>query len=88
MLLKTQTSSKPRLKNDTLGEEALHELYSKFSELNAEDFRNYCVEIVKSGGGNEPTKREIIKSLVASGSKNMMLQKTNNFILAGMGLGV
>lgn len=88
MKLNTQTSSKPRLKNDTLGETALKELYAKFELLNAEDFRNYCIEIVKSGGGNEPTKREIIKALAMTGSKSMMLSKANNFILAGMGLGV
>ena len=88
MELHTQTSSKPRLKNDTLGEAALTELYAKFKLLGAEEFRNYCIEIVKAGGGNEPTKREIIKSLAMAGSKSTMLTKANNFILAGMGLGV
>ena len=84
----TQSSSKPRLKNDTLGEDGLKDLYAKFETLNAEDFRNYCIEIVKSGGGNEPTKAAIIKELVATGAKAKMLTKANNFILAGMGLGV
>ena len=87
-VLKTQSSSKSRLKNDTIGDEGLRDLYDNYGKLNAEAFRIYCIQLVKSGGGNEPTKQAIIQDLQMTGNKDRMLQKTNNFVFAGMGLGV
>ena len=87
-VLKTQSSSKSRLKNDTIGDEGLRDLYDNYGKLNAEAFRIYCIQLVKSGGGNEPTKQAIIQDLQMTGNKDRMLQKTNNFIFAGQGFGV
>ena len=87
-VLKTQSSSKSRLKNDTIGDEGLRNLYDNYGKLNAEAFRIYCIQLVKSGGGNEPTKQAIIQDLQMTGNKDRMLQKTNNFIFAGQGFGV
>lgn len=84
----TQASCKPRLKNDTIGEQGLKDLYDNYGKLNAEAFRIYCINVIKSGGGNEPTKQAIIQDLQMTGNKDRMLQKTNNFVFAGMGLGV
>ena len=84
----TQSSSKPRLKNDTLGENTLTQLYTAFREMSASDFENLCCEVVQSGGGHQPRKDEIIKSIKATNSKVTKLKKAQDFILAGMGLGV
>lgn len=86
--LNTQSSSRARLKNDTIGDEGLKRLYEAYEALDAEAFRDYCIAIVKSGGGNEPTKQSIIQQLQMTGLKAKMLSKTNNFIFAGQGFGV
>jgi len=87
-MFKTQTSSKPRLKNDTLGNQALVDLYDSFTACSAEAFQQKCIELVQAGGGKQERKNEIINAIVAARSKAQQLKKTQDFILAGMGLGV
>ena len=87
-MFNTQSSSKSRLKNDTIGENGLKALYEAYDVMDAERFREYCIELVKSGGGNQPTKEAIIKELQMTGLKARMLKKANDFAFAGMGLGV
>lgn len=88
-VLKTQTSSKPRLQNDTLGDQALKDLYKAYEEMNFEDFKAYAELLVQSGGGKQPMKDAIISSFNKPlASKTLILTKVQNFILAGMGLGV
>ena len=89
-VLHTQASSQSRLKNDTLGDKALKELYANYNRVtDLEAFRAYCVEVVQSGGGKQPTKDRIIKEINdPKTSKDKMVGKVQNFILAGMGLGV
>jgi len=88
MQLKTQTSSKPRLKKDTLGDEALLRLYESYAKLDLANFKVFCEDIVQSGGGGQPTKDQIILSIKYAKSKDAVLTSTNNFIMAGMGCGV
>ena len=88
-VLKTQSSSKPRLQNDTLGDQALKDLYKVYDEQNFEQFRLYAECVVRSGGGKQPMKDAIIAEFYKpNASKTSVLTKTQNFILAGMGLGV
>lgn len=88
-VLKTQSSSKPRLENDTLGNEALTELYKAYETMNFEEFREFAEGVVLAGGGKQPMKNAIIASFNAPlASKTLILTKAQNFILAGMGLGV
>lgn len=88
-LLKTQSSSKPRLKNDTLGDNALKELYEAYNTMKFDQFRKYCEQVVQSGGGKQPMKDSIIASMhQPNASQSTVLKKTQDFILAGMGLGV
>ena len=47
-VLKTQTSSKPRLENDTLGDQALKDLYRVYEEKPFEEFRLYAECVVKA----------------------------------------
>lgn len=84
----TQSSSKARLKNDTLGNDALSKLYTAFSTMSDVDFEALCVDTVQAGGGHQPTKDRIIESIRAARKKETKLKKAQDFILAGMGLGV
>ena len=88
MYFKTQSSSKARLKKDTIGDDGLKKLYQAHSYMGIEQFREYCIQLVQSGGGNQPTKDAIIEEIENSPSKDRMLTKTNNFIFAGQGFGV
>ena len=84
----TQTSSKARLKNDTLGDDALSKLYGAFNTMSDVDFESLCVDTVQSGGGHQPTKDKIIESIRTTRVRATKLKKAQDFILAGMGLGV
>jgi hypothetical protein len=85
----TQGSSKARLKNDTLGDDALTQLYSAYETMNFENFRIFAEGVVMAGGGKQPRKLEIINSMYSSNAtKSQVLKKAQDFILAGMGLGV
>lgn len=87
-MYETQSSSKARLKNDTLGDSALTELYREYDRMLLEEFREYCKDVVRSGGGNKPRKDEICNAIDSTQNKGVMLKKAQDFILAGMGLGV
>jgi hypothetical protein len=88
-VLNTQSSSKPRLQNDTLGDQALVDLYRVYEKDDFETFRLYAECVVQSGGGKQPMKEAIIAEFYKPlATKTTILTKTQNFILAGMGLGV
>lgn len=87
-MLKTQSSSKARLKNDTLGNDALRQLYSDFESMNEDEFHRKCIEMVQSGGGHQPRKDEIVQDINNARTRLARLKKVQDFILAGMGLGV
>lgn len=84
----TQQSSKPRLKNDTLGDRALSSLYDGYVQMDDYRFEELCCSVVQSGGGSQPVKDKIINAIRDSQSKSAKLKKAQDFILAGMGLGV
>lgn len=86
-VLKTQSSSAPRLENDTLGNDALTALYNAYKDMNRDDFHIFAEGVVMAGGGKQPMKLAICESMVGA-SKEKILTKAQNFILAGMGLGV
>jgi hypothetical protein len=90
--MKTQSSSKPRLKNDTLGEEAfgdLCDLYAYFDSVNdLGHFKQICEDVVQKGGGNQTRKDQIIYGIKTARTREAALKKAQDFILAGMGLGV
>lgn len=89
MQLKTQTSSKARLQNDTLGNEALTKLYEAYETMDFDNFRVFAEGVVMAGGGKQPRKLEIVSSMYEPlATKSKILKKAQDFILAGMGLGV
>ena len=88
-VLKTQSSSKPRLKNETLGNDALTELYKAYEYMDLQNFRVFAEGVVMAGGGKQPRKLEIVVSMYSpTATKTQVLTKAQNFILAGLGLGV
>ena len=87
-MFNTQSSSRARLKNDTLGDGALSGLYDAFTAMPDAEFEALCVSVVQAGGGKQPRKDEIISAIYATSSKSVKLKKAQDFILAGMGLGV
>lgn len=85
----TQASSAPRLKNDTLGNAALTQLYDAYVTHDFEAFRQLCKETVERGGGGQATKDKIIAEMYkTSATKSTCLKRAQDFVLAGMGLGV
>lgn len=88
-ILKTQSSSKPRLENDTLGNQALTELYDAYAQMNVDNFKLFAEGVVLAGGGKDAMKMEICNAINDSRTtKTQALKKAQDFILAGMGLGV
>jgi len=88
-MFKTQSTSKPRLKNDTLGNDALQRLYALYeSSLDLGQFKMVCEDTVRFGAGKQARKDEIIVSIRLATKREVALKKTQDFILAGMGLGV
>ena len=84
----TQSSSKPRLKNDTLGDESIKKLNEAFSSMGLVEFKTFAKGIVMAGGGNLPRKEEICVAIDNTHSMTGVYKKACDFVLAGMGLGV
>ena len=87
-MFNTQASSRPRLKNDTLGEDTLKHLYDAYTTMDDLMFEALCVNVVQAGGGKQPMKDSIINAIYDTKSKGTKLKKAQDFILAGLGLGV
>jgi hypothetical protein len=88
-MFSTQSSSKARLKNDTLGNDALQRLYVVFeSPIDLGHFKKICEDMVQAGGGKQTRKDEIISAIRSTTKREVALKKTQDFILAGLGLGV
>ena len=88
-MFSTQSSSKPRLQNDTLGNDALQRLFGIYeSSIDLGQFKQVCEDFVQSGGGKQPRKDEIIRAIRSTTKREVALKKAQDFILAGMGLGV
>jgi hypothetical protein len=88
MTFNTQSSSKARLKNDTLGNEAINQLNEAFKSMDIDNFKVFAEGVVMAGGGKQPRKLEICRSIAETNSKAVAYKKACDFILAGMGLGV
>lgn len=87
-MFETQKSSKPRLKNDTLGNNTLSMLYEQYDKVGLNEFRGICQDVIQQGGGKQKRKDEIVAAIHATDNKAVVLKKTQDFIMAGMGLGV
>lgn len=84
----TQTSSKPRVKNDTIGNDGLKQLYKSYESMSKEEFRVFCKQMIEDSTGKRATKDNLIVALERAPSKDRMVQSVTNYLLAGQGLGV
>lgn len=84
----TQTSSKPRVKEDGIGEEVMRKLYESYELTGLDDFRLLCKDAVNLSNGKASTKETFYNELDRAKSKAVMLTKITNYFLAGEGKGV
>lgn len=84
----TQSSSSVRLKFVKLGDADLKNLYSQYDALSTVDFQKFCTDLIQSGSGGKVKKHIIINAVQFAVDKSKILKTTQDFILAGMGLGV
>lgn len=84
----TQRTSKARVKHEVYGEMDFQDLYKAYDQLTLRQFKDYCIELIQIGTGRQPKKDEICGAIEDCNDKDRALKLTNDFILAGMGLGV
>ena len=87
--LHTQSSSRPRIKEDKLGEDSLRLLYEKYEQSDFSTFRSFAESLIQASSGKQATKDRVIAEFYKSvATKKSIFLITNNYVLAGMGLGV
>lgn len=86
--MQTQSSSRVRVKNDTVGSDGLKELYVAYGVMETSNFRILCKSMIEKSTGKRETKDTFIRILEGAASKDVMVKKVTNYLLAGQGLGV
>lgn len=84
----TQYSSKARVKKDTVGDDGLKFLFEQYATQPIESFRELCKETIEESTGKRETKDLFIREIEKTNTKDKMLKKVTNYLLAGQGLGV
>lgn len=84
----TQTNSRARVKKDTIGEDGMKQLFADYGTQNLEEFRQTCKQVIENSTGKRQTKDTFHVELDKARSKDFMLKKVTNYLLAGQGLGV
>lgn len=84
----TQTNSRARVKEDTIGEERMKTLNTVFTSASIEDFKSMCLEAVQASSGKSSTKVRTSDAINRCDSKTKMMFIVTNYFLAGEGRGV
>jgi len=84
----TQTNSRTRVKEDTIGEERMKTLNQVFTSASMDDFRQMCIEAIEASSGKPGTKLRFTDEMRRATSKAKMLFTVTNYFLAGEGKGV
>ena len=84
----TQTNSRPRVKQDGIGEDTMKNLYAAYSTLDNNDFRILCLEAIEKSYAKKATKEKFNTLITKCNNKATMLTSVTNFFLAGEGKGV
>lgn len=84
----TQTNSRARVKQDTIGDDGMKQLFQDYTVQPLEQFRNTCKQVIEKSTGKRTTKDTFIVELDKARNKDIMLKKVTNYLLAGQGLGV
>lgn len=88
MMFRTQHSSRKRVQHEVFDENTMQELYMNYDRMMEREFKDYCIELIQSGTGKQAKKDQIQGAIEECNSKARALKLTNDFILAGQGLGV
>ena len=84
----TQKNSRSRVKHDSIGSDGMTQLFSDYASQGTEEFRETCKQVIEQSTGKRTTKDTFHAELDKARSKDTMLQKVTNYLLAGQGLGV
>jgi len=84
----TQKNSRQRCKTDTVGSEGMEKLFEAYHREDIETFRNTCIGLIQRSSGKADTKDTFTSILLKAKSKDLMVTKVSNYLLAGQGLGV
>ena len=86
--MQTQTNSRPRVKDDKVGDIGMNILFKEYQDSSLEAFRNTCNTLIEESSGKRSTKDKFLTEIYRATSKDTMLTKVTNYLLAGQGLGV
>lgn len=85
----TQATSEQRVKYDTLGDASLTELYAAYNTAsNIDELKKVCKQMIEKSTAKKATKDKFNRLISEATQKDKVVGLTQNFILAGMGLGV
>jgi hypothetical protein len=84
----TQSNSRARVRQDTVGEDGIKFLFSQYQAATLENFRVTCKSLIEESSGKRTTKDKFIYELDRATSKDVMVTKVTNYLMAGQGLGV
>lgn len=86
--MNTQTNSRSRVKHDSIGTDGMKLVFEFYNTQDLETFRTSCKQVIESSTGKRSTKDTFLNELDKARSKDLMLKKVTNYLLAGQGLGV
>lgn len=84
----TQFTSEVRVKYNPLNDDVLKDLFERYHHDDVETFRQFCIDTIMKGTGKKEKKGLFCNDLRQAPSKDKMVVKVQNFIFAGLGLGV
>jgi hypothetical protein len=89
-MYETQNTSKERVKVNTITQDDIDNLYAFFSDktISVDEFKVYCKSLIEKSAGSSGKKYYFLNLLDGLKRKEFLLEKTQNYILAGEGLGV
>jgi len=88
MQLATQHTSKSRVKNDQFGDTGFERMFKNYNDMTVDGFRQFCIAEVEASHGKKETKFTFVEAFNKMKSKDTMLQKLTNYMLAGQGFKV
>jgi hypothetical protein len=86
--MKTQSSSKARVKNDLIGDELLKKIFVAYETEDLQEFQKTCVSAIMMSAGKASTKATFVDTINKAKSKAVILTSMTNYTLAGQGLKV
>lgn len=73
---------------DTCGDVGFTNLFANYSKMQVDDFKHYCIETIRKSRSPDSKKTQWVSMIEKLSTKDMILKKVSNFMLAGEGLRV